>query len=63
MKIHLHDEQFDFYLHAACGRYDSKVRGLRDPYILGEEDFEKVPSAKRCSRCTRINWPRGGAPL
>jgi len=62
MKVHLHSEQFDGYLHAACYRapFDPPAP---DPRIVGEDDFEKLPRAARCHYCTRINWPRGGDPI
>ncbi len=62
MPIHVHAEQFDSHLHAACGRYDSKVRGEPDPRVIGEDEFARLPSWRRCFYCTRINWPHGGAP-
>lgn len=56
-KIHLHDEQFDGALHAACCRLD---RPAGDPRIVSEETFAIVSAAYRCKRCTRNYWPLGG---
>lgn len=60
MKIHLHSEQFDGYLHAECGRLDSDVRYAPHPNIVGTDDFEAAPARKRCRICARANWPHGG---
>lgn len=61
MKIHLHEEQFDGWLHAACCRLDLKPPS---PRIVGEDIFDELPRAKRCVYCTRINWPKGfGDPI
>jgi hypothetical protein len=61
MKVHLHEEQFDNRLHAACCRapFDPPAP---DPRIVGEDDFEATPKDKRCRYCARIWWPRGGEP-
>ena len=57
MKTHLHDEQFDNHLHAACGRTDGvSPNDLRARFFV--EDLEKVPRADRCRRCARY----GGEP-
>ena len=63
MKHHLHDEQFDGHLHAACGRTDSIAPSdPRARYFL--DDLETVPYADRCRyrACARIWWPHGGEP-
>lgn len=59
MKIHLHVEQFDGYLHAACGQLDAPVGS---PRIFTEDDFSELPRSRRCARCTREWWPIGGDP-
>lgn len=53
-KIHLHAEQFDGALHAACGRLDNSKR------IVSEDDFENTQKAKRCRLCAAYWWPYGG---
>lgn len=52
-KIHLHSEQFDGYLHAACGRADETAR------ILTDDDFEAAPEADICAYCAREYCPHG----
>lgn len=59
MKVHLHSEQFDGWLHAECGAGDWDADS---PRCLGSDEFEKLPRARRCSRCTRSWWPHGGSP-
>jgi hypothetical protein len=60
LPTHLHAEQFDGHLHAACNR----LGGLEapSPRIVGEDDFDKLTKWQRCRYCARINWPRGGEP-
>jgi hypothetical protein len=55
-KIHLHSEQFDGYLHAACGRADESAR------ILTDDAFASAPPAERCAYCSREYWPHGEWP-
>lgn len=57
--VHLHDEQFDGHLHAACGGLDTSAPSSR---VVGEDDFEATPRARRCRHCARLWWPRGGEP-
>jgi hypothetical protein len=56
MKVHLHWEQFDGHLHAACCRvpYDPTPP---DPRIVLETAFEKTPRKDRCFYCNRFNEP------
>lgn len=57
-KAHLHSEQFDGHKHAECGAGDGDhIR------ILFEEDFEVLPRAERCSKCTRYWFPNGQDPI
>jgi hypothetical protein len=57
--VHLYDEQFDGYLHAACYTLDADPG---DPRIVCEDDFEATPKARRCRKCARIWWPHGCEP-
>lgn len=52
MKIHLHSEQFDGYLHAACCRCPFDPPGP-DPRIVGEKDFHRLPRERQCYYCRR----------
>jgi hypothetical protein len=61
MKVHLHAEQFDGHLHAACGRLEAQE--APSEYVKGEEEFSRLARWERCNHCTRINWPRGGDPI
>lgn len=58
-KVHLHDEQFDGWLHAACARLDAQPPS---DVIVDEDSFEEVPRDRRCRFCSGINWPKGGEP-
>lgn len=57
-KVHLHSEQFDGHLHAACCRILFDPPGPH-PMILGEDEFALVPREKRCHYCSVINFPHG----
>lgn len=58
--VHLHEEQFDDWNHAACGVTDLP----RDnPRILQDEAFQETPRSQRCRNCARKYWPYGGEPL
>jgi hypothetical protein len=59
-KVHLHSEQFDGFLHAACGAVD--IAGP-SPRVVGEDDFEKTHRKNRCRKCVKDMWPSGGEPL
>lgn len=55
MKIHLHEEQFDGVVHAACGRTNST-----DPQrVIPEDSFSELSRVTRCAYCSKINWPHG----
>ena len=61
MKHHLHDEQFDNHLHAACARTDAIAPDdPRARFFL--DDLATVLKADRCRACARIWWPHGGEP-
>lgn len=57
MKVHLHDEQFDGVMHAACARVDDATGK-----IVTSDEFGRIPPASRCRYCERYEWPHGGAP-
>lgn len=61
MKIHMHSEQFDGHLHAACCRFphDPAPGEPIAQFIVDEEVFSELPRVKRCYYCTQINWPKG----
>jgi hypothetical protein len=61
MKTHLHSEQFDGHLHAACCRAPFDPKGP-DPRIVGEDEFETLPASKQCGHCRREMYPHGGGP-
>lgn len=58
-KIHLHSEQFDGHLHAECGAGDWSRPSER---CLDADEFEVLPSARRCRRCSRYWFPNGDPP-
>lgn len=62
--VHLHEEQFDGHLHGACCRFphDPHPSEPMARFVVGEDEFSKLPRKDRCSYCTRINWPHGGDP-
>ena len=61
MKYHLHDEQFDGHLHAACARVDPVAPDApRAKFFV--EDLAAVSWAGRCRACVRYWWPYGGEP-
>lgn len=62
MKVHLHSEQFDRHLHAACGTVRTMTPEEGENIILGEDRFEKVAKVLRCRLCAKEMWPRGGEP-
>lgn len=53
-KVHLHDEQLDGALHAACRKMS---RPAGSPEIVGDEDFEATPAHLRCKVCAIHYWP------
>lgn len=57
MKVHLHSEQFDGWLHAECGAGDWEPPNIR---CLDAEEFEKLPDEKRCKKCSAYWWLGGG---
>lgn len=58
MVVHLHDEQFDAWLHAWCGSLDPvKPPSAR---VVDSETFEQTPIEKRCRFCASYWWPNGG---
>ena len=57
--IHLHEDQFDGYLHAACYLLDADPGSSR---IVCDDAFEATPKAKRCRKCARYYWPHGCEP-
>jgi hypothetical protein len=59
MKTHLHSEQFDGHLHAACCRAPFDPKGP-DPRIVGEDEFGALPASEQCSYCRREMYPHGG---
>ena len=54
--VHIHSEQFDGWMHAECGAGDWEAPSDKCAY---PDDFEKMPRANRCKKCTRYWWPRG----
>ena len=59
-KVHLHDEQFDGYLHAACGAADVMPDDDRRAiFIMSEDAFDSVPRDDRCLACSRMWFPYG----
>ena len=61
MKIHLHSEQFDGYLHAACGCLDLHPDDGEN-IILDEDRFDAAASCMRCRKCEREMYPHGVPP-
>lgn len=59
-KMHLHDEQFDGYLHATCGAGDwiADAKVLH-PRVVCDDDFERLSYTNRCRNCARLYWPHG----
>jgi len=57
--VHLHDEQFDGWLHAACGALDAEP-----PHALVEieDEFYKLRRSVRCPKCSRLAFPHGETP-
>lgn len=55
MRVHLHDEQFDDHLHAACHR----VRHEETAKIVGDHEFQHTPIADRCRYCSVLYFPFG----
>ena len=58
-KVHLHSEQFDNWLHAECGGGDW-ARG--SPRCVDADEFERLPNATRCSKCSDYWFPNGAPP-
>jgi len=56
MKIHLHSEQFDGWLHAECGAGDWKPASRR---CVASDEFERLRRTERCPKCSRYWFPNG----
>lgn len=56
MKVHLHEEQFDNWLHATCHRLDAKPGS---PNIVSEEVFDLTLKEERCKLCSEYWYPNG----
>lgn len=62
MKYHLHSEQFDGALHAACCRFphDPFPGEKYSEFILTEaNEFAKIKKEKRCQYCESEEFPHG----
>lgn len=65
MKYHLHSEQFDGALHAACFRFphDPFPGEKYSKFILTDvKSFVRLDKDKRCKFCEREEFPHGGIP-
>lgn len=56
-RVHIHSEQFDGCLHAACGAIDAE--GPRHSCIEFEEEFMKLPRKVLCDKCVELEFPHG----
>lgn len=55
-QVHLHEDQFDGWLHASCGARDVQAP---DILVVPEDEFCQTPSRLRCRKCEQAAFPHG----